>query len=211
MKNYTPCFTIMAASCLLVLLCVACNDNDVIDDYDSLIPDPVVRHTLAEHLGKAHNDEITSNELATVTGMFIWGKASDLTGLQYCVNLTWLYVDFFAYISDLNPLSNLTNLQRLYLRLQEITDISPLSRLTNLTTLDLVAGNQINDITPLTGLTNLTTLLLDDNLSSDLQPLVSNAGLGLGDIVSVVNNPLSAGSRDVHIPALLRRGVKVGW
>lgn len=205
MKNYTLCFTIGLTSCVLILLCAACSNDD---NLESVIPDPVVRHALADHLNKASNEEITIDELATVTGMFIWGEASDLTGLEHCVNLTWLYVDWFAFISDLSPLSNLTNLRELHLLNQEITDISPLAELTNLTKLDL-GRNQISDIGPLSGLTDLSTVVLDGNLITDLQPLATNPGLGAGDIVSVVNNPLSEMSLNIHVPALRTRGVEV--
>ncbi|WOO91909.1 leucine-rich repeat domain-containing protein (plasmid) [Mollicutes bacterium LVI A0078] len=59
-------------------------------------------------------------------------------------------------ISDITPLSGLTNLTYLYLY-TSISDITPLSGLTNLTDLYL-GNNSISDITPLSGLTNLTDL-----------------------------------------------------
>ncbi len=51
-------------------------------------------------------------------------------------------------ISDIKPLSNLTNLTRLTFQHNKITDIKPLSNLTNLTWLQLDT-NRITDIKPL--------------------------------------------------------------
>ncbi len=58
-------------------------------------------------------------------------------------------------ITDISPLSVLTNLSELDLGGNKITDISPLSGLNNLSELDL-GGNKITDISPLSGLTNLS-------------------------------------------------------
>jgi internalin A len=65
-------------------------------------------------------------------------------------------------ITDLKPLSGLTNLTNLYLANNQIIDLKPLSGLTNLTHLDL-ANNQIADFKPLSGLTNLTRLVVRGN------------------------------------------------
>jgi Leucine-rich repeat (LRR) protein len=73
-------------------------------------------------------------------------------------------------ISDVTPLTALTNLDTLALTNNQISDITPLAGLTNLTTLSLI-DNQISDTTPLAGLTNLTNLGLMDNQISDLSPL----------------------------------------
>ncbi len=66
-------------------------------------------------------------------------------------------------ISDLNPLSGLTNLENLHLWGNPISDLSPLSNLTNLKHLDL-GGCHVSDITPIANLTQLTYLTLHSNL-----------------------------------------------
>jgi len=58
-------------------------------------------------------------------------------------------------------------------------------------------------------LTNLTWLNLNNNLISDLSPLVANTGLGNGDEVYVRGNPLNYLSIHTHIPILQARGVDV--
>ena len=67
-------------------------------------------------------------------------------------------------ITDLRPLSSLTNLTDLYLYNNQITDLRPLSPLTNLTEFSLT-NNQIADLKPLSRLTNLTELTLNNNPS----------------------------------------------
>jgi hypothetical protein len=72
-------------------------------------------------------------------------------------------------------------------------------------------GNQISDVSPLSGLVNLTMLGLMQNPLSDISPLVDNPGLGEGDDVILVNNPLSEESINVYIPELEARGVTVEY
>jgi internalin A len=79
-------------------------------------------------------------------------------------------------ITDLRPLSTLTNLTTLDLSNNSIADLKPLSGLTNLTALDL-GSNQIADLLPLSELTNLTALVLSDNQITDLKPLSSLTNL----------------------------------
>lgn len=81
---------------------------------------------------------------------------SDLTGLEYAVNLEKLYLQMNE-ITDLTPISGLTKLKELNVHRNELVDISPLSKLSNLEELD-VYNNKIQDISPLRGLTNLTFL-----------------------------------------------------
>ena len=66
-------------------------------------------------------------------------------------------------ISDLMPLSDLTNLERLEIGLNEISDLVPLSGLIGLELLRL-DNNHISDLAPLSDLTKLTWLDLDSNL-----------------------------------------------
>ena len=65
----------------------------------------------------------------------------------------------------------------IYLGNNEISDISPLSELTNLTFLD-IAYNQIVDFSPLANLVNLQELYMTNNLGIDISPL---EGLNLID------------------------------
>ena len=113
-------------------------------------------------------------------------------------------------IADLRPLSGLNSLTGLGLDENRIVDVKPLSNLTNLTDLSL-SGNQIVDIEPLSNLPNLQFLMLSDNQISDISPLVDNPGIGKRDEIALLDNPLNDAAYDVHIPALQKRGVRVGF
>ena len=134
---------------------------------------------------------------------------SDVTPLSNLIRLIRLYLDS-NNISNVTPLSNLTSLERLVLGNNSISDVTPLSNMISLEWLGL-DSNSILDVTPLSNMTSLEWLLLNNNSISDLAPLVANTGLGSGDKVDVSNNPLSATSINIHIPALQSRGVEVDF
>jgi internalin A len=73
-------------------------------------------------------------------------------------------------ISDLQPLSGLTNLTGLSLYNNKISDLKPLSGLTKLIDLNL-NSNKISNVKPLAGLSQLKTLYLQNNQISDAKPL----------------------------------------
>jgi hypothetical protein len=91
------------------------------------------------------------------------------------------------YVSDITPLTGLTNLTELVLESNNVGDILPLAGLTNLTKLNLHQNN-ISDLTPLAGLTNLTTLFLGRNNISDLTPL---SGLTNLEELLLLNNNIT--------------------
>ncbi|MFC1944554.1 leucine-rich repeat domain-containing protein [Chloroflexota bacterium] len=111
----------------------------------------------------------------------------DLTGLEWCVNLTTLYLND-NQINDISPLTGLTSLMYLNLRDNQINDISVLQNLTSLTDLRL-RNNQISDISSLSGLTSLTTLFLGSNqIGNNISPLQYLSNL---TILGLVNNQIS--------------------
>jgi hypothetical protein len=112
-------------------------------------------------------------------------------------------------ISDIYPLSNLTDITFLDLSLNEIEDISPLSGLSNLELLSLGYNPKLGNISALSDLTNLNELYLYWTNIKDIKPLVDNRGLSSGDYVNLAYTPLDSTSRDTYIPELQSRGVKV--
>ena len=76
--------------------------------------------------------------------------------------------------------------------------------MTRLENLDL-SGNSITDVS-LSGLTRLENLDLESNIITDVSPLVSLTNLIELDLRG---NPLSVASINVHIAALVRRGIAV--
>ena len=145
---------------------------------DVNIPDANLRAIIADSLGKASGEAITSAEMATLTRLDAQNKSiSDLTGLEHATNLTRLTLDAVSgervnsnAISDISPLSGLTSLQVLLLGENRISEVSALSGLTSLQYLALEA-NSISDISPLSGLTNLTLLYINSTSISDISPL----------------------------------------
>ena len=167
--------------------------------------------TNLERLGIAHNSVSDLSPLAGLTRLYSLylgvNSISDISPLAGLTNLDFLN---FAgnSISDLSPLARLTKLEYLKIDSNSFSDLSPLEGLTKLETLYL-RNNPISDLLSLTGLTKLETLYLNNNSISDLSPLVANIGLGTGDTIVVVGNPLSSISINTHIPTLRSRGVTV--
>ena len=118
-------------------------------------------------------------DLVTLTSIRTFGTQasgiSDLTGLEYAVNLQRLTLRLHV-ISDITPLAGLTGLVQLNLSQNAIPDLSPLSQLTALQSLNL-HGNKITDLTPLRSLTNLTWLDLHWNELEDISPVESLTNL----------------------------------
>jgi internalin A len=134
--------------------------------------------------------------LASCTGLeissslYMSDPISDIRPLSTLTNLTYLYL-WSNEISDLSPLSTLTNLTKLNLHDNQISDIRPLSTLTNLTYLVLCHG-RITDLSPLSTLTNLTDLSVYDNPFSDIGPLSTLINLTILEIGVNGFDPISS-------------------
>lgn len=94
------------------------------------------------------------------------GDITSLSEIELLTNLEELAIlgtaqNYFE-LSDLTPLSELTNLKVLSIQYSNITDLDPLSNLKNLESLNL-NENQIVDTTPLKDLNNLKYLTLERN------------------------------------------------
>ncbi len=139
------------------------------------IPDEALREAIRNTLNVYDRDLYTS-DLEELTSFSANHQGiSNLTGLEYAVNLMYLDVSFNK-ISDVTPLQELTSLTSLILWSNEITNIDSLSQLTNLNYLDLDT-NKINDVSPVAALTNLETLWLANNPASDINRLIDLTNL----------------------------------
>jgi len=143
------------------------------DETPVTFPDTNLEAAIREAIDKPEGLIFTS-DLNGLTSLKTKG-ITDLTGLEYCSNLTELVLDY-SQISDLSPLASLTNLTALDLewsgRGYSIFDLSPLQNLTELTRLHITGSrNQISDLSPLASLTNITDLYLHSNQISDLSPV----------------------------------------
>ena len=175
-----------------------------IEDISEWMPDAalqaVVREALQE-IGLPASAPLTKEKMLQLTALNANHRGIvDITGLEFATNLKELQLGGRNRITDLRPLTNLTNLTYLYIWHREVADmprvtnldIRPLSGLINLKRLSLensgisdislLAGlkelqhlglsyNTIEDISPLAGLKKLIHLNLSDNSITDLSPL----------------------------------------
>ena len=111
-------------------------------------------------------------KLPNLWNIDICGGDPDISVLKDAKNLKELYLNFCGVSdTDLSTLANLTNLTRLSVAANKrLSDISPLSGLTNLEWLNLRECD-ISDISPLSGLTNLKWINLENNNISDFSSL----------------------------------------
>ena len=196
------------------------------------IPASNLRAAIASALGKPPSAPIVRGHLENLTDLDARdANISNLTGLEFATKLTSLNLggnnisDISAVvgltnliglelgnnsISDISAVAGLTNLKQLNLAENSLSDISAVAGLTNLEQLNL-ADNSLSDISAVAGLTKLTSLELGGNNISDISPLVENTGLGSGDEVYILGNPLSYPSIYTHIPVLQERGVEVSF
>ena len=145
--------------------------------------DDAVEAAVRDEINKP-DGAITYQDISTLTELNVEDQGvSDLGGMECLQELTWLNLSHND-ISDLEPLSGLHKLEDLNLR-----------------------GNNIDDVAPLAGLTSLMLLTLQDNDIENIRPLLSNRGLGEGDWVNLLGNPLACREQEENIQALEDRGV----
>ena len=109
---------------------------------------PEARRTVDALLEEARTNECkaANQKLLSLKGVIIWdSKISDLRPLTSLTNLTTLSLSG-NNISDIRPLISLTNLTHLILRDNKILDVASLKSLTKLIVLDL-SGNPIKNKT----------------------------------------------------------------
>ena len=201
------------------------HDAPIIVTFSDSEFEEVIREKLNQPTGDITKEDMLSiYELSGIEREII-----NIDGIEYCENITYLRIRN-NNISDIDPIADLKNLNYLNIRNNQITNLNALENLTNLTFLNFDSNqitdisilsnlvklntlwgayNQYEDITSLKNLTNLFKLGIENNLISDILPLVQNQGIGEGDLVSLNDNPLSNTSLNEHIPQLVARGVNI--
>ena len=135
----------------------------------------------------------------------------DLSPLADLASLVWLRLrEPGTPFENLQTLEGLTELYELEMGHGGLVDISPLAELTAMRELEL-GNNRIEDLEPLGGLESLQVLDLRDNRVRDIDALAANPGLGMGDTITLVGNPLGADALRTHIPELESRGAAVAY
>ena len=184
---------------LLLLSVMSMFGNNVIvsaEDAEEWMPDLWLRKAVRLQLEIDVDTPLTKTDMPRLLVLAsnrvnISEELSDLTGLEYAVNLHTLLLEkhrvedlrplanlvelrYLSFgggpISDLTPLSGLVNLETLTLWRNWIVDVSPLASLINLRVLKL-AYNQIENFSPLSGLVNLEWLEIDHNKNSDISAI----------------------------------------
>ena len=154
---------------------------------------------LAAAVGEEIGNTITTHTMLNLTRLEVPNREiTDLTGIEHAHNLSRLslggaYVDGgLRYsnnnaVSDVSPLSGLSQLTYLDIDNNQLTNVSPLAGLNQLTYLYL-GYNRIADVSPLAGLNQLTYLDIDNNQLTNVSPL---AGLSKLMHLSLYNNELT--------------------
>jgi len=201
------------------MIFLSCTGNALVnvhaaDDSTEIVqfPDPNLKQALLSIGVDTNGDgEISRGEMAArsdplhfATGLdaidLVKKGITDLTGLEYAVNITRLTLDGNP-ITDLTPIRSLTNLTSIGLSETPIRDLSPIGQLTgirfmtisnapnlDLGTISTMTGleflyldqSNISDISPLAKLTKLKVLHMFNNKISDVSPLA-----GLSDLREV--------------------------
>ena len=116
------------------------------ESYIIEIPDPNLRAALEEHTGRRPGEPLTWLELFILQSFNASSRSiEDLTGIEYAVNLLYLYLNDNS-ISDIPQLSSIPYLFDLELNGNNLHDISNLTDLGNLIWLDI--RNNFLDINP---------------------------------------------------------------
>jgi Leucine-rich repeat (LRR) protein len=145
----------------------ACLDGRAVN-----IPDPALEALLREVIPKP-TGPILDIDLFNLDAS-LSGDARgirDLTGLEYCLNLTSLQLRANEIVS-LAPLAGLFKLTQLFLDRNEINSLSGIESLDALEVLSF-RNNLVYELQPLGALVNLTKLDMGNNLVGDLGPLTN--------------------------------------
>jgi len=96
-----------------------------------IFPDPELEAAIREELRKPEGTILSSDLKRLVSLEVLYSDITDLTGLEYCINLEGLYIEG-NNISDISPLGHLTKLTGVVLTNGQISDVSPLASSKNL-------------------------------------------------------------------------------
>ena len=156
------------------------------------IPDRYLRAKIERALNKRAGDPITAAEMATLTRLDASNsRISDLTGLKFATNLTWLsLINNSITVLPAGVFAGLSQVISLDLRGNRLTTIKTgaFNGLSSLTKLDLryITGHRgyLKTIEPgaFKGLSNLTSLSLVDN---KLATLSTDTFEGLSQVISL--------------------------
>ena len=178
------------------------------------IPDASLNERIRVAINRPTGD-ITCQDMLSVTSFTvaqtggptpIEERVFSLEGLQYAKNLQRLQLATNGEITDISPLSTLTNLETIEIFGDPFTDLTPLSNLPNLKNL-IVVNNNISDISPLQTITSLESLSIANQPVTDITALeflpnlksLALSRLDITTINSLVNNTNFAAGDELRI------------
>ena len=221
MKRFFSLFLILLSLNALISIAAA-QEGELIaaePNAEAWMPNAVLRTAVRKQLGLAEAEALTKEKMLELTSLRVTRAYNDrsteitnLSGLEHATNLTALEIDNTVVgidnrstLSDLGPLTGLTNLTVLILSSHNLSNLTPLAGLTNLQELYL-ADNAIVDTSALSGLTNLTMLYLVDNAIVDVSPLSGLTNLTVLELQGNAVEDVSALSGLTNLTWLNLRG-----
>lgn len=173
------------------------------------IKDKNLEAAIRNSLGMEEDRELNSLDLERLT--YLDGAEygiKDLTGLEYAVNLSGLYL-YDNDIENISVLEKLPFVTSLTLWDNNISDISVLSKLPFLEYLDLDSNN-ISDVSPLSNITSLKSVWLSGNPATDISSLKTLTSL---DDIYFYDMPINfENTKSMEaIEILQKAGVYVGY
>ena len=162
------------------------------------------------NIGSANNIKRLTTHVYN-SRLSLW-SVTEINPFDYLLNLKWLWIGgnfgkkFF--LSDLTPLSSLSNLQLLSVELTNVSDISPLEKLVNLKTL-YISFTSIDDLSPLKKVTNLQYLFAGQTEVADLSPVANLINLHTIDVSETKISDLSSLKGLVRLQELYLGGTRI--
>lgn len=182
------------------------NPIKIVAEIPDLALEARIRQEIDKPEGPIYNTDLENIRYLDIQGGWDY-KISDLTGLEYCVNMNYLNISYneltnispiarmknletlhmtYNNLSNLNSLRGLTKLRILNASINNLTDISSLEYLTTIEDLDLSSNKNIADFTPIAHLTKMVSLNLG---YSDFTDSTLLAGMASLQILAVAGNP----------------------
>ena len=141
------------------------------------IPDKNLEQAIREEIGIPDTIPLTPSHMKMLKRLVANERSiTDLTGLEYATNLERLHLGYNNQLSDIRPITQLTNLNWLSLARTQVYDLKPLEKLTNLKVLYLW-NTSISNLGPLESLKGLVDIDASGCKISDVTPLTSLAQL----------------------------------
>jgi hypothetical protein len=138
------------------------SNNAVLEMVVVTIPDAAIEAAIRAEISIPF-DVLVEPDLVAVYSLDVGDSGVlDLTGLEYCPNLTFLQIGWNS-ISDLSPIMNLANLEHLAMASTMVDNFAILSGLTGLSFLDASDSRYAGSYEPLSTLTWLDSLVINDD------------------------------------------------